>query len=351
MKSFKDGLIQKQPIDQNLLQTIRLLGEYRGKEALYRGQSPQVLDTLTQSAIIQSAESSNRIEGVVAESPERLKAVLLKKAKPKDRPEQEIAGYRDVLKTVHASHNEISFTPNIVLQFHRDLFKFTTAPGGTWKATDNDIVETSPDGKRRVRFKPPPAWQTKECMKSLHDHFNDTVKNHAIEPLLAVPAYILDFLCIHPFLDGNGRMARLLALLLLYKSGYGVGRFISLERIVEDTKEGYYDALHQSSQGWHEGRHTLVPWWNYFLGVMLLAAYREFEERVGLVETARGAKGALVLSAIERMPRQFTISQLMEKCPTVGVDYVRKVLRTQRNAGKLKTTGRGPDAAWMKLEK
>lgn len=349
MRSFENDLIKRQPIDQNLLQTIRLLGEYRGKEALYRGQSPQVLETLTQSAIIQSAESSNRIEGVVAESPERLKALLLKKAKPKDRPEQEIAGYRDVLKTIHGSHDEIPFRSNVVLQFHRDLFKFTTARGGAWKTIDNDIVETSPDGKRKVRFKPVPAWQTKDAMKSLHDHFNETIEAHAIEPLLAVPAYILDFLCIHPFLDGNGRMARLLALLILYKSGYGVGRFISLERIVEDTKEGYYDALYQSSQRWHEGRHSLLPWWNYFLGVMLLAAYREFEERVGLVGTARGAKGALVLSAIERMPPRFTISELMVKCPTVGVDYVRKVLRAQRDAGKLKTTGRGPDAAWMKV--
>jgi Fic family protein len=350
MKSFEKNLILKQPIEQSLLQTIRMLGEYRGKEALYREQSPQVLDTLTQSAIIQSAESSNRIEGVVAENQARLKALLIKKAKPKNRPEQEIAGYRDVLKTIHASYDQIPFTPNIVLQFHRDLFKFTTAGGGKWKSTDNDIIETSPEGKSTVRFKPVPAWQTKEYMKTLHDSFNETVSSNKIEPLLAIPAYVLDFLCVHPFLDGNGRMARLLTLLLLYQSGYAVGRFISLERIVEENKEGYYDALYQSSQGWHEGRHSLLPWWNYFLGVMLLAAYREFEERVGLVQTARGAKGALVLSALKQMPPRFTISQLMEKCPTVGIDYIRKVLRSQRDAGKLKTTGRGPDAAWLKVE-
>lgn len=352
MKSFEKNLIQKQPIDQALLQTIRLIGEYRGKEALYRAQSPQVLDTLVQNAIIESTESSNRIEGVVAENHERLKAILLKKTKPKNRPEQEIAGYRDVLKTIHGSFEEIPFTPNIVLQFHRDLFKFTTARGGTWKSSDNEIMETAADGTKLVRFKPVPAWQTKEAMGLLHSHFSDSLKGpNTIEPLLAIPAYVLDFLCIHPFLDGNGRMARLLTLLLLYKSGYGVGRFISLERVVEETKEGYYDALLKSSQGWHDGKHSLIPWWNYFLGVMLLSAYREFEERVGLIETTRGAKGALVIAAIEKLPIRFTISQVMEKCPTVGIDYVRKVLRSQRDEGKLKTTGRGPDAAWMKVEK
>jgi Fic family protein len=350
VKSFEHQVIVKQTINQELLKTIRELGEFRGKEALFRQQSPQTLDTLLQNAIIQSTESSNRIEGVTAETPERLKALLTSRAKPKDRSEQEIAGYRDVLKTIHANHDDIPFSYNIVLQFHRDLFKFTPSPGGVWKSTDNEISEKTADGKKSVRFKPIPAWKTKEAMGRLHSGFEASLNSpDAVEPLLAVGAYILDFLCIHPFMDGNGRMSRLLTLLLLYRFGYEVGRFISLERIVEDTKESYYDSLYKSSQGWHEGKHSLIPWWSYLLGVVLRTAYKEFEDRVGKLASARGAKGAIVLAAIEKLPTKFTISQLQAKCPTVGIDYIRKVLRSQRDSGKLKSTGRGPDAGWQKL--
>lgn len=348
MKSFEVGYIESQKISQPLLQTIRQIGEYRGKEALYRQQSPQVLDTLLQSAIIESTESSNRIEGVTVDSPERLKALALKKAKPKNRSEQEIAGYRDVLKTIHSSHEHIPFTPAVVLQFHRDLFKFTPGGGGNWKATDNEISEITPHGSNILRFKPVPAWQTREAMETLHHKFERSIET-GIEPLLALAAYVLDFLCIHPFLDGNGRMARLLTLLLLYRFRYEVGRFISLERLVEENRDDYYESLKASSEGWHHSKHTLVPWWNYFLGVVLFGAYKEFEQRVGQMEMARGAKGALVMAAISRLPSRFTISDLVTKCPTVGIDYIRKVIRSERDAGKLKSTGRGPDAAWIKI--
>ncbi|MEG5173054.1 Fic family protein [Microcoleus sp. B3-D7] len=165
---------------------------------------------------------------------------------------------------------------------------------------------------------------------------------------MLIPTYILDFLCIHPFLDGNGRMARLLTLLLLYKAGYEVGRFISLERIVERTKESYYDTLYQSSQGWHEGQHNLLPWWEYFLGVMLLSAYREFEQRVGYVTSAKGTKTAIVLDAINNLPQEFSIRELQERCPTVGIDLIRRLLRRERDAGRLQCRGRGVDAYWRK---
>lgn len=347
MNSFESRTVFAEPITHQLLQTIRQIGEYRGKEELFRQQSPQILHTLQQSAIIESTESSNRIEGVVAESPARLRALMTKKAKPKDRSEQEIAGYRDVLNTIHGAAEEIPFKPSVVLQLHRDLFKFSPASGGAWKQSDNDIIETMPDGTRSIRFKPVPAWQTADAMDRLHRSFEEALRED-VEPLLAVAAYVLDFLCVHPFSDGNGRMSRLLTLLLLYRFGYKVGRFISLERIVEETKESYYDALYASSQGWHEGRHQLAPWWSYLLGVHLLGAYREFETRVGLVETARGAKGALVLDAINHLPTRFTISQVAERCPTVGIDYVRKVLRSERDAGRLRSEGRGPNASWRK---
>ncbi|NBY18785.1 MAG: Fic family protein [Proteobacteria bacterium] len=349
MKSFNPNFLSQIPISNDLLKIVRELGEYRGKEFLFRQQSPQTLETLLQNAMIQSTESSNRIEGVTVESPERLKALMRKKARPKNRSEQEIAGYRDVLSTIHLSHQHIRFNSNIVLQFHKDLFKFATTSGGHWKSSNNDIVEIKPDGRRFIRFKPIPAWQTEESMGALHKSFEEALlPPMAIEPLLAIAAYVLDFLCVHPFNDGNGRVARLLTLLLLYRFGYGVGKFISLERIIEETKEGYYDSLYKSSQGWHQGKHDIRPWLEYFLGVVLRTAYREFDERVGQMEMAHGAKGALVIAAIEKLPMKFTISELADKCPTVGLDYIRKLLREQRLAGNLKSTGRGPDAAWIK---
>ena len=185
-------------------------------------------------------------------------------------------------------------------------------------------------------------------MAQLHEQFNRLWESGEIERLLLIPTYILDFLCIHPFLDGNGRMARLITLLLLYKAGYEVGRFISLERIVERTKESYYDTLYQSSQGWHEGQHDLLPWWEYFLGVMVLSAYREFEKRVGFVTSTKGSKTAIVLDVINNLPRDFSIRELQERCPTVGIDLIRRILRREREAGHLTCIGRGADARWHK---
>ncbi len=258
MKSFEPGFIERQPIPHGLLRTVRLISEYKGKQDLFRKQSPQLLETLRQAAVIQSTESSNRIEGVTAPL-ERIRELVAKKTAPRNRSEQEIAGYRDVLDTVHANHAGMGFTPNVVLQLHRDLFRFTPNPGGTWKQTDNDITETLSDGTVQLRFKPVPAHLTPEAMRLLHERFDELWASGEGEPLLLIPAYVLDFLCIHPFCDGNGRMARLLTLLLLYKAGYDVGRYISLEMIVERTRESYYDALHRSDQGWQEGRHELTP--------------------------------------------------------------------------------------------
>jgi len=347
MKSFEQGFIEQQPINQRLLQTIRLIGEYKGKQELFKEQAPQVLETLRQAAVIQSTESSNRIEGITVPL-ERIKKLVTEKTTPRDRSEQEIAGYRDVLTTIHTSYAHIPFTPNIILQLHRDLYQFAVNTGGRWKTVDNEISATYPDGTKVVRFRPTPAYATPVAMERLHDQFNRLWQSSEIEPLLLIPTYVLDFLCIHPFLDGNGRMARLITLLLLYKAGYEVGRFISLERIVERTKESYYDTLYQSSQGWHEGEHNLLPWWEYFLGVMVLSAYREFETRVGVVTSTRGTKTAMVLDVITNLPREFSIRELQERCPTVGIDLIRRILRRERDAGRLTCQGRGVDARWQK---
>jgi Fic family protein len=345
MKSFDSGFLERQPITQNILQTVRRIAEYRGKQDLFKEQSPQLLETLRLAAIIQSTESSNRIEGITAPL-ERIKDLVVKKTDPKNRSEQEIAGYRDVLNTIHSNYSNIPFTTGIVLQFHRDLYKFSSGDGGKWKPVDNEISETQPNGTKFVRFKPVPAFQTPEAMEKLQAQFDALSQKGDIEPLLLIASYVLDFLCIHPFLDGNGRMARLLTLLLLYKAGYEVGRYISLEKMVEETKESYYGTLQQSSQGWHKGKHAILPWWEYFLGVMLLGAYREFEGRVGLVTSRRGSKTEMALDTIRRFMGDFTIRDVQERCPNIGVDLLRRILREERAAGRLECLGRGPTAKW-----
>ena len=347
MKSFEIDFLEKQLIPHPLLRTIRLLGEYRGKEALFKQQTPQVLESLRQVAIIQSTESSNRIEGIEA-SPERIKKIVERKTTPKNRSEQEIAGYRDALATIHSNHANMPFTPNIVLQLHRDLYQFVPRQGGHWKMLDNEITETRSDGTRFIRFKPLPAHQTPEAMERLHTLFNEQWNREEVDQLLLIPMYILDFLCIHPFTDGNGRMARLLTLLLLYHAGFEVGRYISLEHLIEKQKEGYYDALYKSSQGWHDSTHTLRPWWEYFLGVMLLGSYREFEQRTGELTTAHGAKTEMVMTAIEKLPSNFRYADLAKTCPGVSRPTIKRVLGQLSQEGKVKCTRPGRDAIWEK---
>ena len=346
MTSLGPGFIEGQPVTQRLLQDVRLVGEYKGKQDLFREQSPQILETLLQTSIIQSTESSNRIEGVTA-LPARMKELLEEKTAPRDRPEQEIAGYRDVLNTIHGNHAHIPLTPNVVLQFHRDLYKFTSEKGGAWKSVDNDVTETLEDGTEIVRFKPVAAYATPEAMERLHDRFDALWSSTKVEPLLLIASYVLDFLCIHPFRDGNGRMARLLTLLLLYKAGYEAGRFISLERIVEDSKDSYYDTLYESSQGWHEGEHDPLPWWEYFLG-LVLAAYKEFEDRVGLLTTSRGAKREMVLNAVELLPRKFQVADVERLSPGVSRPTINRTLAGLREEGRITCTKPGRAATWEK---
>ena len=236
-KSFENGVLARQALSQSLLQSVRLVGEYRGKEALFNQQSPQVLQALRESAVIQSTESSNRIEGVVA-PPQRIRDLVAKRTQPANRSEQEIAGYRDVLNTIHTNFAEMHLTSDLVLQLHRDLFHFVPGGGGRWKSTDNDITETRQDGTTVVRFKPLTPHLVPDAMTHLHDQYRAALDKRAVDPLLLVPTYVLDFLCIHPFADGNGRMARLLSLLLLYQAGYEVGRYISLETAIEADEGG-----------------------------------------------------------------------------------------------------------------
>jgi Fic family protein len=347
MSSFAPGFLERQPITAQLLSTCRAIGEFKGKQTLFAQQSPERLQQLRQVAMIQSTESSNRIEGVIAPQ-RRIEALVAQKTTPENRSEQEIAGYRDVLASIHANADRLYFTPGLIQQFHRDLYQFQPGAGGQWKMADNQIEETAADGTVRVRFTPVPAYLTPMAMQDLHQLFNRRWDEESFELLLLIPAYVLDFLCVHPFRDGNGRMARLLTLLLLHRAGYEVGRYISLERLFEQTKESYYDTLYQSSQGWHESQHSLLPWWEYFTGV-ILAAYREFESRVGVVTTGKGAKREQVLETIARLPDRFKVGEIIRACPGVSQPTIRRVLDELRESGRVRCIQKGKDAQWEKI--
>jgi Fic family protein len=327
---------------------LQALGECRGRQDLFRRQTPELLTALKDAAVIESSESSNRIEGVVA-SHKRIEALVLKSATPQNRSEQEIAGYRDALNLIHESARDMAFSVNDVLQLHTMLYRYNADPGGRWKMTQNEIVERDAAGTvRRVRFVPPSPVATPALMQGLAVGYQRALADGR-EPLILVPLAVLDFLCIHPFSDGNGRVARLLTLQLLYHFDYEVGRYISLERIIEESKETYYEALEASSQGWAEGRHDVFPWLRYLWGV-LLRAYREFEERVGTLRTGRGAKTDMVVEAVGRRIGPFAISDIEAECPGVTRDWIRIVLRRMRDDGRIQPRGRGRGARWVKRE-
>jgi Fic family protein len=306
-----------------------------------------VLETLQKVSIIQSTESSNRIEGIEAPL-SRIRQLVEQKTTPQNRSEQEIAGYRDVLNTIHSNWEGMIFNVGLVRQLHRDLYKYLPSEGGKWKMADNTIEEIHPDGTTIIRFKPVPAFQTPEYMRDLHDRFKLLWESEEIEPLQLISAYVLDFLCVHPFTDGNGRMARLLTLLLLYQAGYEVSRYISLEMIVDETRDGYYGALAKSSNKWHQGKHSLVPWSEYLLGVIVLGAYREFENRAGLITSARGAKREMVFDTVGRLPFRFQYSDVERSCPGVSRPTINRALAELRDEGKIRCIKSGRDATWEK---
>jgi Fic family protein len=327
---------------------MRALGEFRGRQVLYARQAPEVLETLRRAAIVQSVESSNRIEGVIV-APGRLPGLVEKKTKPRDRSEQEVAGYRDVLAEIHAHSSRLRLSTDLILNWHRLMYRYTGEKAGVWKAKDNAIIEVRPDGRPIVRFQPVSALAEPKFMERLVKLFDQELAQTKADPLFLIASFIADFECVHPFADGNGRIGRLLTLLLLYQSGYEVGRYISLERIVEQSKETYYEALQKSSQGWHQANHDLRPWWNYFLG-LLMAAYNEFEARVSAVTSAKGAKRQMVIAAVQRLPKSFTIGGLQQVCPGVSYPTLKRALYDLADQGKVRCLGRGPKAQWERLK-
>lgn len=313
--------------------------EFKGKQATFSDAKPDVLEQLLEIAKIQSTEASNRIEGIVTTS-ERLKQIVKEKAMPKTRSEQEIAGYRDVLSTIHANYNYIPPKPSIVLQLYRDLYKFSgKAIGGRYKNSDNIIAEEQ-NGEQMVRFQPVAAWETPDAMQSLCDAYEQAVSDGELDLLVLIPMFVLDFLCIHPFSDGNGRMSRLLTLLLLYRAGYEVGKYISIEKLIADSKETYYEVLQESSIGWYEGKNDYAPFVKYMLGV-IVAAYRDFSARMEILTSSKTSKPNRVREMIKNHLGPLSKAEILEICLDISEITVERALSELKNEGTIIKIGGG----------
>ena len=317
--------------------------EARGRQDLWIRQKPEVLAVLREQAIIQSAESSNRIEGVTI-APDRLRPVVLGNATPRDRSEEELAGYRQALDWIFSRQRRVPVTPAVIRRLHALAQGDFSGDAGAWKQRDNEVIEILPSGERKVRFVPTPAKDTPKTVAALCLNYRDIGDEQRVPALLVVATFVLDLLCIHPFRDGNGRVSRLAATLLLQSHGFQVARYISLERLVEESKDQYYRALAECSQGWHEGRNAVVPWWNYFLDV-LRRAYDELDLQMGSVE-ARPAKGDLVRQTILTQVEQFTLGDLAAQVPVASPQLIKKVLAEMKQQGKVRLLGRGRGARW-----
>lgn len=314
--------------------------EFKGEQNLFIEAHADQLTELMEIAKIQSTEASNKIEGIYT-SDERLKKLVMDKTTPKSRAEQEIAGYRDVLNTIHENYDYVQTKPGIILQLHRDLYRFMgPGAGGYFKTTDNVIAEVDSVGNKKVRFQPVPAWETPDAIDALCKAFDETLMDESIDPLIVIPMFVLDFLCIHPFNDGNGRMSRLLTLLLLYRSGYIVGKYISIEKMIETTKDTYYEALQSSSAGWHEGENDYVPFIKYMLGVVV-ASYREFSSRVKLLTTAGLTKGDRIGEVIKQTVGTITKAEIMKKCPDISQITIQRALIELQEQEKIIKIGGG----------
>ena len=334
MRDFNFKAEYQKLLTPEVVAYLTQIHEYKGQQNLFIEAKADALSNLLEVAKIQSTEASNRIEGIIT-TDDRLKKIVREKTMPQSRSEKEIAGYRDVLATIHESHDYIPPKPTVILQLHRDLYKFSgKSIGGSFKNSDNVIAEERPDGRKIVRFEPVSAWETSVAVAALCDAFQTATQDAELDPLLLIPIFVLDFLCIHPFNDGNGRMSRLLTLLLLYRSGYLVGKYISIEKLISDTKETYYEALQASSYNWHEGTNDYEPFVTYMLGV-LTAAYRDFESRVELLITKGLSKPDRVREIIKNHLGKITKSEIMERCPDISQITVQRALAELLKSGEI----------------
>lgn len=330
------------PMELLTPEVVRLIGmlrESKGRQDLYVEAKADVLTHLLEVAKIQSTGASNRIEGIFT-SDERLAELVREKAEPRNRSEEEIAGYREVLATIHESYEYIAPRVNTMLQLHRELYSFSgTSVGGRFKISDNVIAETDAEGNRKVRFEPLPAFQTADAMGQLCGAYQEALDEGRHDPLLLTMMFVLDFLCIHPFSDGNGRMSRLLTLLLLYRRGFIVGKYISIEMLIEKSKVQYYEALQESSRGWHENEHSAMPFVRYMLGV-LVKAYSEFEQRVEHLAYRKLPKGERVREIVSRHLGKITKREIMEQAPDISETTIENTLAEMLAEGLIEKVGK-----------
>lgn len=348
MRTFNYSAIKNQKWDSDILGLIAAIYKEAGKQELYLKQKPDELEKLVEIAKIQSTEASNAIEGIVTTAA-RIKQLVEEKTTPRNRDEQEIAGYRDVLNIIHESFDAIPLSRNYILQLHKIMYSHMNNPmAGQTKNVQNYISASRSDGHTEILFTPLAPYETPEALDRICEEYNKVIGNFEVEPLIAIPIFIHDFLCIHPFNDGNGRMSRLLTTLLLYRSGFYVGKYISLEAKIAKDKDLYYDALKQSQYGWHEGMEDAVPFIKYILGV-ILAAYKDFEDRFSIVE-GKLPSIEMVRKATQNKVGRFSKQDIRELCPSLSVSSIEGALRKMVGAGELKREGAGKSTRYIRLK-
>ena len=348
MRDFNYTRIRDQKWDSELLGLVAAIYKEAGKQEMYLKQRPEELEKLVGIAMVQSTEASNAIEGIVTTNT-RIRQLVQEKTTPKNRDEQEIAGYRDVLAIIHDSFDAIPITRNYILQMHKVLYGHMNNPvAGRTKTVQNYISATYPDGHTVTLFTPLAPFETPEALDRICEEYNRVIGNMELEPLIAIPVFIHDFLCIHPFNDGNGRMSRLLTTLLLYRSGFFVGKYISLEAKIAKNKDLYYEALSASQNGWHEGKDDPIPFIKYLLGT-ILAAYKDFEDRFALVETKRTALDTVRLATQSKIGR-FTKQDIRELCPALSLSSIEGAIRKLVASGELEREGNGKNTSYFRVE-
>lgn len=348
MRAFHYSAIGNQKWDSEILGYIAAIYKEAGKQELYLKQRPEELEKLVEIAKIQSTEASNAIEGIVTTNT-RIKQLVEEKTTPRNRDEQEIAGYRDVLNLIHESFDAIPISRNFILQLHKIMYSHMNNPlAGQTKNVQNYISATYPDGHTDNLFTPLAPFETPEALDRICEEYNRVIGNFELEPLIAIPVFIHDFLCIHPFNDGNGRMSRLLTTLLLYRSGFYVGKYISLEAKIAKNKDLYYDALGRSQHGWHEGTEDIVPFIKYMLSI-ILAGYKDFEDRFSIVEEKLPAIDMVRKATMAKIGK-FTKQDIRELCPSLSVSSIEGALRKMVSAGELKREGAGKSTCYFRLK-
>lgn len=347
MRAFNYSAIKEQKWDSEILGLVAAIYKEAGKQELYLKQRPEQLEKLVDIAKVQSTEASNAIEGIVTTNT-RIRQIVNEKTTPKNRDEQEIAGYRDALNIIHDSFDAIPITQNYILQLHKIMYSHMNNPlAGRTKTVQNYISATYPDGHTETLFIPLAPYETPDALDRICEEYNRVIGNMELEPLIAIPIFIHDFLCIHPFNDGNGRMSRLLTALLLYRSGFYVGKYISLEAKIAKNKDLYYNSLAKSQTGWHEGNENAVPFIKYILGT-ILAAYKDFEERMSLVETKLTTTETVRRASKNKIGR-FNKQDIRERCPAISDSSIEGALRKLVATGELKKEGKGKSTCYYRL--